>query len=228
MHDYWIMKAIRICGSQKELAHRMGIHQEKISYLLNRAKRMKVEDAELVEMATKGQITRYHLVNSLSPTIRKVMVQQAKDKILRKSERIALVMGEDMIFEEEESAAERWENFPKKKRRRDEMATQKAGFKNYKTYQQAKKVVCSGIPALIAAMDKEALSVHLAFRIARLPEEKQAQILKNCSSKKEMILALKCYLPVPQQPLPLVKDQIKKFLWEQVMVCMGFLVLLEN
>ncbi len=49
-------------------------------------------------------------------------------------------------------------------------------FDNYKTYQQAKKIVKNGVPELPEAVDK-GLSIFRAFKISGFPLEKQRYFL---------------------------------------------------
>jgi DNA-binding transcriptional regulator YdaS (Cro superfamily) len=71
MFDYWINKAIRYCGSQKKLARRMGMKPERISYLLNTARKISIEDAILIEQTTDNTVSRYQLLNKLSPLVKR-------------------------------------------------------------------------------------------------------------------------------------------------------------
>jgi hypothetical protein len=60
-----------------------------------------------------------------------------------------------------------------------EFAAKKAGFGNYKTYEQAKKVVDQGAPELVAAMDAGDVSISAASVIATQAPERQAEIVKT-------------------------------------------------
>ncbi len=71
------------------------------------------------------------------------------------------------------------ENLPEvKKGRTEEIAAQRAGFGNYKTYEQAKQVVDQGAPELVAAMDAGDISINAASVIATEPHERQAQVVQ--------------------------------------------------
>ena len=59
-----------------------------------------------------------------------------------------------------------------------EFAARKAGFGNYKTYEQAKKVVDQGAPELVAAMDAGEISINAASVIASEPPERQSQVVQ--------------------------------------------------
>jgi ParB-like chromosome segregation protein Spo0J len=63
-------------------------------------------------------------------------------------------------------------------RRTTELAAEKAGFGNRKTYEQAKKVVDRGAPELVDAMDAGEISISAASVIATEPPERQGQIVK--------------------------------------------------
>lgn len=70
------------------------------------------------------------------------------------------------------------ENFPELKGHQTrDIVAQKSGFGNGKTYQQAKKVINQGTPALIAAMDRDDLSISTAAIIADTPRIVQQEIL---------------------------------------------------
>lgn len=82
------------------------------------------------------------------------------------------------------------EKFPEfsGKQTRD-LAAKVAGFKNPRTYEQAKKVVEKGIPELAAAMDTGNVSVSAASHIAQEPAEKQRQILAMPKDERHSALA---------------------------------------
>lgn len=192
MRDYWISQAIRICGSQKELARRMRVKPGKISYLLNQAKEISLEDALLIEEATGGVITCSYLMGHLNPKIKRKLEESCENKKLSVSERT--MMG--VAFEKEignrkgkRSDLQSWENFPHVKGRTEELAALKVGFKNYKTYQQAKRVVQSGSSLLIQAMDEERISVSIAAKLAKLSYAEQQDLLQL--TKKEVIAHLR-------------------------------------
>src|SRR5262249_10913971 len=59
-HKPHLLKAIKICdSSQKELGDLSGIERQKINYLLNRAKKVKLEDAWAIQEATGQQVKWY-------------------------------------------------------------------------------------------------------------------------------------------------------------------------
>ena len=59
-----------------------------------------------------------------------------------------------------------------------EFAAKKAGFGNFKTYEQAKRVVDQGTPELVEAMDAGEISISAASVIAAEPPERQSQIVQ--------------------------------------------------
>lgn len=72
------------------------------------------------------------------------------------------------------------ENFPElPKGRSDEIAAEKAGFGNRKTYQQARKVVDNAEPDLIEAMDSGDISISTAAALTELPVETQIYAAEN-------------------------------------------------
>lgn len=72
------------------------------------------------------------------------------------------------------------ENFPpcKGEKSRD-IAAQRAGFGNGKTYQQAKNVVDNGVPELVKKMDDGDVSIFAASTAASFPEEEQREIVSE-------------------------------------------------
>jgi len=81
------------------------------------------------------------------------------------------------------------ENFPEVEQgRTEEIAARKAGFGNYKTYEQAKKVVDHGAPELVEAMDSGDVSIHAASIIATQPPERQAEIVKTSRELRRQIV----------------------------------------
>ena len=70
------------------------------------------------------------------------------------------------------------ENIPEVGARTTEIAAEKAGFGNRKTYEQAKKVVQSAEPEVAAAMDSGDLSISAAAVVADEPPEEQKRIVE--------------------------------------------------
>ena len=65
-----------------------------------------------------------------------------------------------------------------KGRRTTELAAEKAGFGNRKTYDQAKGVVDHGAPELVEAMDAGEISIQAAAVIATEPPERQTEVVQ--------------------------------------------------
>ena len=65
-----------------------------------------------------------------------------------------------------------------KGRRTTELAAEKAGFGNRKTYDEAKRVVDHGAPELVEAMDAGEISIQAAAVIATEPPERQTQVVQ--------------------------------------------------
>lgn len=68
--------------------------------------------------------------------------------------------------------------------RTDEVVAKLVGFNNRETFRSAKKVVQSGTPELIKAMDSERISIHQACQLTSLPAETQKILAQK--NKKEI------------------------------------------
>lgn len=109
------------------------------------------------------------------------------------SERVAIGRAlEELIGERRgRPSADIVENFPQFEggvKTRD-LAAQKAGFGNARTYQQAKSVVESGTPELVAALESGKVSVSAAADVATLPRDQQTEIVAR--GEKEILEAAK-------------------------------------
>jgi len=69
-----------------------------------------------------------------------------------------------------------------------ELAAEKAGFGNARTYQQAKKVTEDGAPELVAAMDAGEVSIDAAALIAEAPTETQREIVQMPAAVRRQIV----------------------------------------
>jgi len=79
-----------------------------------------------------------------------------------------------------------------------DIAAKKAGFGGHTTYELAKKVVESGSPELVAAMDSGEVSISAAAVIATEPAARQAEILKQPSEiRREITRALRKAIGLP-------------------------------
>ena len=221
MHQYWLQVAINLCGSRKELAHRMGVKRGRITAWLNHTKGISLENAIKIEKAVEGKVHRLQLVPHLD---RKVKQQLQAEKPINPprilQDKVALgIACEQALGDRNGNNGSRksllpCENFHKVagifeefqlqeiKGRSDALAAKQAGFGNYRTYRDAKRIVEFGIPALIAAVDGDHLSISCAAKIAQYPEEKQLyflgltrkaliQELKEISIKKSSIKSIK-------------------------------------
>ena len=194
MLDYSISKAIRYCGSQKKLAKKMGVNPERVSYLLNSARKISLEDAVLIERATDGTVSRYQLLPGLSPALKQQLDGQLfVMRNLPISERVkhgiayekALKSEDRKNFEQNnrQKPAISRQNFDAKKYRCDVMAAEYACLGNRQSYREAKRVVELGGAALIQAMDEERIGISTAARLTRFSIEEQERIL-NLSHKE--------------------------------------------
>ena len=194
MLDYYISKAIRYCGSQKKLALKMGVKPERVSYLLNSARKISIEDAVLIERATAGTVSRYQLLQGLSTTLKQQLDGQP---FVMSSLPISERVKQGIAYEEalkgkgrkkieqnnrQKSSLLR-QNFDAKKHRCDVMAAEYAVLGNRQSYREAKRVVELGSSALIQAMDAERIGISTAARLTRYPAEEQERIL-NLSHKE--------------------------------------------
>jgi ParB-like chromosome segregation protein Spo0J len=69
-----------------------------------------------------------------------------------------------------------------------EIAAEKAGFGNPRTYEQAKKVTEAGAPELVAAMDAGEISIDAAAVIAQEPPEAQREIVQMPAAVRRQIV----------------------------------------
>ena len=78
------------------------------------------------------------------------------------------------------------ENFPEIEAGTEtrEFVAERVGFGNYKTYEQAKRVVAQGVDEVIEQMDNEELSINAAYLIADQPPERQREIVALPESER--------------------------------------------
>ena len=69
-----------------------------------------------------------------------------------------------------------------------DIAAERAGFGNARTYQQAKKVTEDGAPELVAAMDAGEVSIDAAALIAQAPPETQREIVQMPAAVRRQIV----------------------------------------
>jgi len=103
-------------------------------------------------------------------------------KEFTKSERVAIARAveEELGKRQGRPGKEKVENFPPLKGQKTrQIAAERAGFGNERTYRQAATVVSLGAPDLINAMDKNQISVSAAETIAcTTPKEKQGEVVR--------------------------------------------------
>lgn len=176
MHHYWLQLAINLCGARKELARMIGAEEANITYWLNYGRSINLLYAIRIEYATKGRVSRIDLVSELTKKDKaeiKAECEAAK-KIkapLTFKEKVELGLAHEAALGERRgirSDLSLRENFPHVSKnsidpsilkealygRTEEIAAKFSGFGNYKTYQQAKKILKQGIPELVDVTGK--------------------------------------------------------------------------
>jgi DNA-binding transcriptional regulator YdaS (Cro superfamily) len=189
MRDYWINKAIREAGgSVTKLAQKIGVSRQSMSFIRNHAKKIPLEIAIKIEIATNGAVSRFHLADHLDPKIKRKLLEEKPDKPLRISEQGLLALAYEKTLGNRKgtrSDLQPRENFPKVMGRTEEIAAEYGGFGNYKTYRQFKKINQDGCFELIMAMDNKRIGISTAAKLADLPHEEQRRVLQL--TKKEII-----------------------------------------
>lgn len=104
------------------------------------------------------------------------------------------------------------ENFPQvaSRQKTREIAAQKAGFGNDKTFRDAKTVVESGTPELVAAMDSGDLSVSSAAQLTKAPVEQQrlaAELAQRASLQKRQ--DMKASVKIERQGVSAIKKETR-------------------
>lgn len=213
-HLNWLRVAIHIRGSRKELAKRARIKKGRITEWLNETRKINLENAFKIEMATEGKVRGLDLVTYLDPQLKAYLSAQiSKDKDMPSGrllkERVEIGLAYEKAFQSQfnrEKGHSLCENFHKTIHenstlasechdskiltRLDARAANYAGFGNYRTYRDAKALIQRNIPALIAAVDNKQLSIHRAAQLARQPEERLQYFLQWLGDKKALINAL--------------------------------------
>lgn len=195
---YWLRIAIRICCGRKQLAELCGLDPGRITEWLNETRKISLKNAMKIEYATGGKVTRDQLVSELDKKFKNKLksevdiIQRNKPPITFK-ERVELGLANEATLGSRKGVRTDLllgENFPKVlanfdhlsdnkpilQGRTEQIAAEIAGFCNYKTYQQAKKIVKDGVPELIKAVD-EGLPILRAFKICGFTLEKQRYFL---------------------------------------------------
>jgi hypothetical protein len=195
-YRHYLLKALKLCDSkQTELGERSGLGQPRIHYLLNRGKKIRYEEAKAIERATKGKVNRFQLVSELIDDEVKLALLQDEGQSLEKlslSERLLFAMAYEKELKQKPAKIIQG--------RVAETVAPLVGFRNYRTYDQAKQIMKSGIPELIVAMDTHQLKIFTLFCIARYTPEEQADLLKL--SAKEMKAWMRDHPPVLKNSRP--------------------------
>jgi DNA-binding transcriptional regulator YdaS (Cro superfamily) len=182
-----LRKAIKLCGKkQKGLADAIGVKPDQVRYWLNSSLRIPFHFAIGIELATKGEVSRY----DLAPYARfkNNRVNDLNIKEIPRS-KISEQVSVGIEYENSLNELKKSKNFYAVKGRIDVLAAEKAGFKNNITYRQAKKVVSQGIFKLVQAMDLGRIAISTAVLLAeKSPEEQEILLQKD---KKQIIAALK-------------------------------------
>ncbi len=204
----WV--AIKVCGGRKRLSELTGIDVDRLSEWLSESRSITLKNAIKIEQATNWRVTRDQLVsdrdksfiatlkaeveilkNSQPPLtfIQQVELGLAHEAALgcRKGERTDLQLSKN--FNEVEVKNKKTVTEKAYLRgRTDKDAAKFAGFGNFVTYHQAKKIVKNGVPELVAAVPKK-VSIHRAFQISKHPPEKQRYFLSLDSTLMSKALA---------------------------------------
>ncbi len=197
---HWLWVAVRICGGRRALAKLCGVSKSCLAKWLNGERDISLENAKKIEKATEWKVTRDRLVSNRDKAY--IAELKAEVEILKRSlPPLTFIQKVELGLTVEEALGPRKgtrsdlsprENFPEviinldnilnKKwilqGRTEEIAAELADFGNYKTYQQAKKVVKNGISELIEAVPKR-ISIYRAFQISKHPREEQLDLLNQ-------------------------------------------------
>lgn len=183
-----LLKAIKYCdSSQRKLAELIGENPDKISYWLNRAKRIPFHQAVAIETATNGLVSRYDLApyarNRRRSSINTAPIETIQ---LTLSQRCQIGVEKEKQLGNRRGVRSKCAPFTGKT---SALAAKEAGFSSRDAYLRVKKVLQQGIPELINAMDKRTVSISLAATIAELPADQQITLLKK--DRKEITAVLK-------------------------------------
>ncbi len=202
---YFLWVAIKICKSRNRLAELTGIDVDRISEWLSGSRAITLKNAMKIEKATNWRVTRDQLVSDrdrayIATLKAEVEILKRSQPPLTFIQQVELGLAHEAALGCRKGARTDLslrENFPeviinfddildKKlvlRGRTEEIAVKLVGlgnykiyFDNYKTYQQAKKIVKNGVPELPEAVDK-GLSIFRAFKISEFPLEKQRYFL---------------------------------------------------
>lgn len=192
MQQDGLWQAIKLFGSQKALAKKLGISEKRLNNWVCEKHYMPAHIARrIVEMT--GGVVSYDLLKQY------LSAEEKQDEVkvfishLSISEQVVIGcrIEHDLVKKRGRSEKEYVHNYAHLyhgKRSRD-IAAEKSGFGSHFTYDQAKKVMKTGIPDLITAMDAGVISISTAAVIASLSPEEQSQIISK--SEKEIIAIAK-------------------------------------
>ena len=199
-HDYFLRRAIKYCGGkQKDLAARIKVKPCKISYMLNYACKIKMEDAVKIELAVDGAVKWYQLMEDDYHKIK----EEIKEKFHYTfntddgtSSSFSEIMKKAMEYEKQLGKHQgrrtdllREHSHEVLVGRTERHVAQLFHLGSEWTYRQAKKVMTTGIPELIKRLDQKHLKISVAAILARCsPEEQRAILLK---SDKEIVVWVK-------------------------------------
>ena len=208
---HWLWVAVQICGGRAALAKLCGVGESCLTKWLNGERDISLENAKKIEKATGWKVTRDRLVSNRDKAY--IAELKVEVEILKAAQPpLTFIQEVQLGLTVEEALGPRKgtrtdlsprENFPevavnldnilnkklKLQGRTEEIVAELAGFGNYKTYQQAKKVVKNGIPELVAAVYQE-VSIYRAFQISKYPREEQLDLLKQESESSSKTKAL--------------------------------------
>ena len=231
-----LRNAIEWCGNkQKVLAELIGEDPDKISYWLNRAKRIPFHSAVAIEKATQGNVSRYDLAPYARVHRKPALEQESLENHgahLTISQRVVMGLSvektlgnrrgirSDLIIDKKQpelrricaQVAQESEGLDvevsEMKGKTTDLTAKNVGFSSRDTYLRAKKVVCSGIFKLVEAMDNKKISIATAAALAELPPTEQESLLSK--SKKEILALLQkksCKQTSPASTLTFLKDE---------------------
>ena len=168
-HQPALLKAIKACdSSQRKLGELSGLGQQKINYLLNRAQKVKFEDAWAIQEATHKQV-KWHQLTQPDAFTQELMAESNLLDKMSISERVEL----GLVYE----AELRSRPVGSVKGRIECDVAPRVHFGNFTTYHQAKKVKLQGIPELVVAMDLKKFKIFPLSDAADYPPEQQRYLL---------------------------------------------------
>lgn len=195
---HWLRVAIHMCGGRRSLAEQCGIKVGRITEWLNETRGITLENAIKIEYAVNSKVNRFQLVSSVDTKIKKQLINefeslQNRNPTLTFLEKVALGLAHeaalgcrkgartdlkpsknfyDVALNDEKKITE----ISTLRGRTEKLAAKLAGFGNFITYHQAKKIVKHGSSQLIDAVEK-GLPISRAVRICEHDFKKQQYFL---------------------------------------------------